>query len=99
MLHFINPQLPGSKEIFYIWVGMEEIAAGVTELKDEIQQEREDRAGNLVEAISTPIKRLNGCMEEMETKIADIEAPFPPLFRTASSPSLEATWMFLPERY
>lgn len=70
---FVNLEIPGSEEIASIRTGMEEIAVGVTELKDEIQQRREDRAENLVEAISTPINRLNTRVEEMTSRISDIE--------------------------
>lgn len=71
---FINLEIPGSEEIASIRTGMEEIAVGLTELKDEIQQRREARAENLVEAISTPINRLNTRVEEMAARIAGIEA-------------------------
>jgi len=71
---FVNLEIPGSEEIASIRTGMEEIAAGVAELKDEIQQRREERAENLVEAIGTPINRLNGRVEEMASRIAGIEA-------------------------
>ncbi len=70
---FIDLEIPGSEEIASIRTGMEEIALGVTELKDEIQQRREDRAENLVEAISTPINRLSTRVEEMTSRISDIE--------------------------
>jgi len=70
---FLNIEIPGSEEIASIRTGMEEIAVGVAELKDEIQQKREDRADNVVEAISAPINRLNIRVDEMSAKISDIE--------------------------
>jgi len=70
---FLNIEIPGEEEIASIRTGMEEMAVAVSELKEEVQQRREDRAENLVEAISAPINRLNTRVEELQTRMADIE--------------------------
>jgi DNA repair exonuclease SbcCD ATPase subunit len=71
---FVGLELPGSEEIAAVRTSMEEIAIGVAELSDEVQQRREERAENLVERLSRPINRLNTRVEEMLSKIADTEA-------------------------
>ena len=69
----LNIEVPGSTEIAAIRTGMEELAVSVDELQQETQQRREDRAENLVEAISTPLNRLNDSVDEMFTRITGTE--------------------------
>ena len=69
----LNIEVPGSTEIAAIRTGMEEMAVSVDELREETQRRREDRADNLVEAISTPLNRLNVRVDEMHTRMTGTE--------------------------
>jgi uncharacterized coiled-coil protein SlyX len=70
---FLNVEVPGSTEINDIRTGMEEMAVSAAELREESQQRQEDRAENLVEAISAPINRLNDRVDEMHTRMTGAE--------------------------
>jgi hypothetical protein len=69
----LNIEVPGSTEIAAIRTGMEEMAVSAAELREESQGRREDRAENLVEAISAPLNRLNDRVDEMHGRITGAE--------------------------
>ena len=71
---FIDIEIPGEEEISSIRTGMEEMAVAVTDLREEVQQRREDRAENLVEIFSAPVNRLNSRVEELQSRLSEIEA-------------------------
>jgi len=73
---FLSIEVPGSEEMANIRTGMEEMAASAQELRQENQQRREERAENLVAAISTPLDRLNGRVDEMQTRVTNAEVRF-----------------------
>jgi len=69
----LNIEVPGSTEIAAIRTGMEEMAVSAAELREESQARREDRAENLVGAISAPLNRLNDRVDEMHTRMTGTE--------------------------
>jgi signal transduction histidine kinase len=73
---FLSLEVPGSEEMASIRIGMEEMATSAQELRQENQQRREDRAENLVAAITTPLDRLNGRVDEMQSRMTNAEARF-----------------------
>ena len=73
---FLDVEVPGSTEIAGIRTGMEEMAASVDELREENQRRREERAENLVTAISTPLNRLNDRVDQLQTRMTNSEARF-----------------------
>lgn len=73
---FLDIEVPGSEEILSIRTGMEEMAAGAEELRQENQRQREERAENLVAAVTAPIDRLNDRVGEMQTRMTNSETRF-----------------------
>jgi len=73
---FVNIEVPGSEEMATIRTTMEEASASVQEIRQANQQRREERAENLVTALSTPIDRLNGRVGEMQTRVTNAETRF-----------------------
>lgn len=73
---FVSVEVPGSSEIATIRTGMEEMAVSADELRQENQRRREERAENLVSAISTPINRLRDRVDELHTRLDNAEDRF-----------------------
>ena len=73
---FLSLEVPGGEEMGNIRTGMEEMAASAEELRQENQRRREERAENLVTAITTPINNLNDRVDQMQTRMTNSEARF-----------------------
>jgi hypothetical protein len=73
---FVDVEIPGSTEITAIRTGMEEMADNAAEIRQANQERREERAENLVTAITTPLNQLESRVGELRTLMTNAETRF-----------------------